>query len=131
MAADERQFKTEIVMAAKLWGAHAFTVSERFAAGRPDVYIKHLKYPAVWIELKFGKLNLTPAQRAFIRAEQRAGGHAGWALCHELQHGRRWGIYAGKNPDEERIVDPAQVIQVREHGESIDIEGIVRAVIYG
>lgn len=116
MANNEQQFKTELLkdFSASHVYCHAFSVSDRFHSGRPDIYVKHPEFPGTWLELKFTRLTkdqatkygvrllLSPAQRKFLESQIKAGGAAGWVLC--VKMGNQWALYAGCDPWVERAL---------------------------
>lgn len=131
MANTEAQFRQEILNECKrIKCAHVFSVSDRFQSGRPDLYIKHPEFPPVWLELKFVRtqgtqdearrkfgypLRLTQLQRKFIADEQKAGGHAGWALC--VKEGTScWVLYASSDAEAKRAMK-GDLVQCRFKGE--------------
>lgn len=131
MANTEAQFRQEIIAACRgIKYAHVFSVSDRFQSGRPDLYIKHPEFPPVWLELKFVRtqgpqddqrrktgypLRLTQLQRKFIADEQKAGGHAGWALCVK-EGASAWVVYASSDAEAKRAMK-SDMVQCRFKGE--------------
>lgn len=108
MANSEAQFRTELVHALKkVPRCNVQVMQDRYFGGRPDLYIKHPSFPALWLELKFLRrqkenpsmpLALSNLQRLFIAREQMAGGRAGWALCVRTPYSTC--IYAGVDADQ-------------------------------
>ena len=98
---DEKWFQKRMLMAAEEEGCHAFKMTEMFASGRPDLYIKHpLLSQGVWVELKWSPMTkngirvlTTPLQRLFLKKEQEAGGKAMWVIG--VPHDDAVSIYAG------------------------------------
>ena len=136
MANSEAQFQKELLdSCGATQHCHAFKVSDKFAAGRPDLYIKHLEFPSTWLELKFGRasdkerlakngfiLNLTSLQRRFLELENDAGGVAGWALCVKVDH--TWVLYAGRHHAVERVARE-HFVQIRTIGQNWSIGALL------
>src|SRR3990172_686721 len=140
MAVSEQSFQRELLKEIRLLdGWHAFKITSMFIGGIPDLYIKRLNHPALWVELKFLKntknmprdgvpIELTPLQRHFIYREQQAGGYAGWIVC--LADRNHWRVYTG-NHHLTVIVKYNDHAQLRLKGQKWNLDLILRRVEYG
>ena len=133
---DERWFQKRVMMAAEKDDCHFFKLTEMFAMGRPDLYIKHPRYSSgVWLELKWykgslnnpAKIELTPLQRQFMEREHRAGGRALWLVGIPSKDEIHVTIATGKNfkQDIVMIEDFIQVIRTRPKIEDINLYSIL------
>jgi len=135
MANSERDFQTELIKTFKdhpSGKGFAIKISDKFFSGVVDLNVA-LMGRSVWIELKYEvrpkmektpiRLDLTVAQRNFIRAQQRCDCFAGWALCIKNPD-RSWSLYAGTDPKAD-LVTPADLVTVRKIGGTWDIEALM------
>lgn len=127
MANSERSFQTELLIAMRRQGFHAFKITTPFMVGVPDLYVKAWLRPPVWIELKYiksptGKVELTPLQRKFMRDEHKVGGRAGWAVCTGND------LYAGNNTEIVSI-GPLHWLQHRAPGEEWNVQALLERII--
>ena len=125
MAASEADFQTELLKAFQKMGWHAFKVAKLSFGGVPDIYVKAPGYPSVWLELKYGRLNLSPLQRQWMKKEQKAGGKVGWAVCEKID--REWHLYMGTDPDVV-LWRQGTWVQTRGVGEPWHVHNILHAI---
>jgi hypothetical protein len=131
MANNENAFQIALKDQAIKEGANAMRIRHFSLVGVPDLYIKMLGEPSAWIECKFkrkcpkeGTQQPTPAQLAWIRKEQKAGGIAGWALCVKLSI-IEWAIYVGVD---ETFHPIHNFLCVRGRGKIWDVSRIVTRI---
>lgn len=136
MAASESDFQAELMKDLReTLGAHVEKIAHMYIVGVPDVYCRSKMFGSVWIELKYMvapvksplfKLDISTHQRRWLRAEQEAGGYAGWCLCTKMDR-NIWRAYAGNNTAQAAVERDSFVCE-RRSGEKWDVAAILRAV---
>jgi len=95
MANSEHTFREELITSfrASHRDCQPLYITDKFHAGRSDLYVKHPEFPGTWIELKYKaatkesvmkygiQLLITKAQRIFLEKTLKSGDIAGWAIC--------------------------------------------------
>lgn len=135
MANSERDFQTELIKDFKEHPSkkgYAVKISDKFFSGVVDLNVALLSRSA-WIELKYEirpkmektpiRVDLTKAQRNFIRVQQRCDCFAGWALCVKNPD-RSWSLYAGTDPEIDAVTS-ADLVAIRKVGGKWDVEALM------
>lgn len=101
----ETDIQAVMVADAKLQGAFAFKMSNRFLIGVPDLFIQFDKLPTAIIEVKYErkmprsgivKCDLTAHQMRHINGINKRGGLSGWACAVKMNTGE-FEIMVGRN----------------------------------
>lgn len=129
MANNEATFRLELLHAFRDARIRAKGNSPENDVGRPDIYVKALDKPSVWIELKYtarlGKIKITPMQLRWLREEREAGGFAAWVTCYRASQSE-WRLYAGLTGDTIAGLTP---VAIRKRGQEWPVKQLLDHII--
>lgn len=121
MAVDEKGFQSDLLADLNKLG-YAFKVSDRFHAGRSDIFFTSKLYGPWWIELKFSEphakkhtygIYLTANQWRFLYSMNEHGSQAAWMLCIPWGRNETRAYYGRHKVDEINAFDCPYVVRPR------------------
>lgn len=124
---DELKLQARIVKEVQRKKGWAIKMANRHQGGVPDLFIKIITLPPVFIECKKDKLSLTKLQQETLRRLHAANMPAGWLVHKQERHYHNLYVGADPNANEPRLTNSHLITMT---GKEWEVAEIVIAITY-